>query len=325
MARRMTEMVETDCDPARGGANFGWPSRLAVSCLALGCLSWGQLESASELEAAESTARQAVYVAQSETGAQEISDDDLDVDFTPDEAAADSTLKNAISDLDAVLAEELKDAGIPAKFLKVKELTEKYADGQIKRRWRAKIYSNNARINHGDFLEFWPDGTEYGRGRYENGKRVGTWVFKHPNGQIAKELTYVDGLPDGKWFVNWPTGKPIREECYIQGKRAGVWTFFDKKSGLKKQEERYAANKAEGKWRGWHTTDQLSFEADYVGGRMEGKRVRWHANGQKASEEIFVEGKRDGVAISWSPNGEVVSRAEFRKGQRVRNSVETQP
>jgi antitoxin component YwqK of YwqJK toxin-antitoxin module len=64
----------------------------------------------------------------------------------------------------------------------------------------------------GDWTEYAPDGRITVKGKYEHGKRDGTWAFR-AQGIMGH---YKDGLKDGKWKY-YENGRLVRFERYRKG------------------------------------------------------------------------------------------------------------
>jgi hypothetical protein len=89
-------------------------------------------------------------------------------------------------------------AGAPAatparpapRVLGIREFNEQYKDESPKRQWKAKVLSDNRRVPHGSFVEFYPGGQKFTEGEYTDGRRHGRWLFHHPSGKVGKEGEY---------------------------------------------------------------------------------------------------------------------------------------
>lgn len=57
--------------------------------------------------------------------------------------------------------------------------------------------------------------------------RHGLFKAYHPNGGLASEGEYVDGLEHGPWRDFHENGKPAAEGRYEHGKEVGEWRYWD--------------------------------------------------------------------------------------------------
>lgn len=57
--------------------------------------------------------------------------------------------------------------------------------------------------------------------------RHGLFLCYHPNGVLASEGNYVDGLEHGLWSDYHPNGKLAAKGYYEGGKEAGQWEYWD--------------------------------------------------------------------------------------------------
>jgi hypothetical protein len=76
---------------------------------------------------------------------------------------------------------------------------------------------------HGDWTEYGPDGHVSLKGKYDQGKRDGTWGFRD-QGIVGH---YKDGLKHGKWKY-YQEGRLVRVERYHKDKQLQGGTFFFK-------------------------------------------------------------------------------------------------
>lgn len=56
--------------------------------------------------------------------------------------------------------------------------------------------------------------------------RDGLFQAFHPNGMLASEGTYREGLEDGKWRDFHENGQLAAEGAYIRGNEAGPWRYW---------------------------------------------------------------------------------------------------
>lgn len=70
--------------------------------------------------------------------------------------------------------------------------------------------------------------------------RHGRYVRYHPDGSIASEGTYEDGLESGEWRDYYANGQLAAAGLYVNGKEEGVWRFWDE-AGTPEGEALYRA------------------------------------------------------------------------------------
>ena len=75
-----------------------------------------------------------------------------------------------------------------------------FDDGSIRFRYARKLSDDGARwIRHGLFVAYHPNGGVASEGQYEDGLETGIWRDFHENGQIAAEGAYLNGEETGDW------------------------------------------------------------------------------------------------------------------------------
>ena len=89
------------------------------------------------------------------------------------------------------------------------------------------VAPDHGELPNGDYVEKYADGTMKIQGTVFNGKRTGTWVSFHPNGNKASESNYDAGQLLGKTVSYYKNGMIRYIGYYEQGQRAGKWQFFN--------------------------------------------------------------------------------------------------
>ncbi len=68
--------------------------------------------------------------------------------------------------------------------------------------------------------------------------RHGQFQMLHPNGTVASEGQYQNGLEEGMWRDYYETGQIAAEGCFVGGKEEGYWRFW-LRDGTEHQEVEY--------------------------------------------------------------------------------------
>ena len=134
----------------------------------------------------------------------------------------DTGVARAQADLDLQSA-----SGAPAAKLVRQSISKVlYPDRTPKIVAEVNLYSDDSRKYNGKYVEYYPNGREFARGQYLNGRRHGTWVLLRMNGSEAKRGNYVSDKPDGTWVVLRHDGTKLREESYKEGIPHGTWSYY---------------------------------------------------------------------------------------------------
>jgi hypothetical protein len=150
-------------------------------------------------------------------GQQLPSDDDL---FGSSSSSREAT-EEATSD-----SEQTSQIPAPRLVRVVQDAKILYPDRTRKIVYDCKLYSDDSRVYHGKYVEYYRNGQEFCRGQYEDGRRQGKWAFRHEDGSVGKEGSYADDKPTGKWVIFRPDGSPLREEMYKDGLPHGKWLVY---------------------------------------------------------------------------------------------------
>ena len=110
----------------------------------------------------------------------------------------------------------------------LKEYTERYPNGQFKMRVMLKQYSDDTKVFHGDYTEWYSDGKKNKEGVYHEGKMEGHWKFWFKNGNLAKQGEYSADLAEGMWTYNRPDGSVKSTGQFEKGIKVGSWKKYDK-------------------------------------------------------------------------------------------------
>lgn len=75
-----------------------------------------------------------------------------------------------------------------------------FEDGKIRYRYSRFLSEDGSRwIRHGPFVAYHPNGAIASEGNYVQGVESGSWRDYHDNGRVAAEGMYTDGVETGVW------------------------------------------------------------------------------------------------------------------------------
>lgn len=91
-------------------------------------------------------------------------------------------------------------------------------------------------VFHGDYKEFYPDGTLKFEGRYTEGKLSGIMKGYYPSGHIKEEVTFQDNIENGPFKEYHDGGGVSWEGTYLKGDNEfGILKNYDKEGNLIKK------------------------------------------------------------------------------------------
>ncbi len=179
----------------------------------------------------------------------------------------------------------------PANIVKKDTHEEKY-DDKTTRVIRGLAYlSDDQIVNHGKYVEFYPDGQKFSEGTYQLGLYSGDWQFWHPNGQLCKTVTFDTGKPNGSWDILRPEGTRRATKGYQNGLRHGSWVIYFKDG------------------------ESHQIELTYEKGKLVGERLTYYQNGQLRQKLPFENGVVHGTVVNWDEDGNKSSEIEFKQGK----------
>jgi len=75
-------------------------------------------------------------------------------------------------------------------------------------------------------VPFTGDITGKKKGSFKNGKKDGSWISYHENGQLEFEGNYKNDKKEGSWVRYWDDGQLKFKGDYKNGRREGYWIVF---------------------------------------------------------------------------------------------------
>lgn len=181
---------------------------------------------------------------------------------------------------------------------------------------RLVIYSDSSVYSEGEHKEFYKNGQIFVEGEFTKSLATGNWTYYHPDGTVAKKVSFISGYPDGEVRVFGKEGQLLAERAYKEGTREGLWVTYDQEGKQKLREENYRDGKAEGEWRIWYKNGQLRQLATFISGKREGLATEWTQVGKKRGESMYVADKRDGKTTLWQRDGTIIEHV-YKEGQLV--------
>ena len=79
---------------------------------------------------------------------------------------------------------------------------------------------------HGPYVAYHPNGKLAAQGQFENGLKVGLWTFFDESGVLESTSEFKDGGWHGQRIKYFPNGKPERVEEYKDGRKNGLVKEF---------------------------------------------------------------------------------------------------
>ncbi|MBK9284067.1 MAG: toxin-antitoxin system YwqK family antitoxin [Sphingobacteriaceae bacterium] len=155
---------------------------------------------------------------------------------------------------------------------------------------RVKDVVPNKELSNGPYEEKGGDGLVYKTGQYDNGKKVGVWIYYGKGGKSA--------------------GKVEKEESYKDGEFDGTIKTFDE-NGLVTYSADYKNGKYNGKTK-YYKSGALTMEEQNVDGQRNGKMIEYQS-GKKWKETDFINAKKDGQEIYYFiENGKVKTITSYK-------------
>lgn len=153
-------------------------------------------------------------------------------------------------------------------------------------------------------------------GQVEEGKQVGTWIWRYETGAVRFQAEYEDNLElrSGMWYAN---GNKRSERTMKNGRMDGVATSWDE-AGNVLERVTFKEGQRHGAYELHDQQGHLLYTANYAAGQLHGAATWWYDEGRKRWETHYEAGKRTGTWSQWSPEGRMVAQSEWANDTLVR-------
>lgn len=208
---------------------------------------------------------------------------------------------------------------------------------------------DEAGSQQGRWTEYHTGGQIKAKGDFDNGIRIGEWIFYHPNGKVEQKGRYdKKGKPQGLWQWFYENGKLLREENYLNGKREGaliewndsgrVITKGEYIDGLKegkwfyeiqdyREEGTYKSDQKDGPWESYFVdNNQVRFAGKFIEGFPDGKHSYYFHDGKLSEEGKYIMGNKNGNWEYYNPDGTILLTITFKNNREVKfDGVKVKP
>ncbi len=212
-----------------------------------------------------------------------------------------------------------------------------YADGVL----TAEGILDTTGRQQGIWKEYYPEGKLKSLGQYVNSKRIGEWVFYHPNEKIEQKGVYdKKGRAQGGWKWFYESGNLLREENYRDNLLDGTMTEYSDSGkvvtkgefidGLKegpwilelqgyREEGAYKADKRDGEWKHYYTDNgKLRFVGKFIDGIPDGLQIFYYSNGKEQQIGKYAGGSKEGDWKFYDETGYLFLTIIFKNDIEIR-------
>jgi len=166
---------------------------------------------------------------------------------------------------------------------------ERFADGIIKVEREVTMDAGFNYVNHGTFREWNEDGVLVTEGRFDSGRRVGSWMRTHAK-NASKSLSLKPFTLFEAPFVS--------ESFFRDGRMHGKWTITDSQG-------------------------RVASQIDFVDGVRHGNQFYYFPNGKKMRDVVFDDGIISGKFHDYDDAGQLIREVEYADGHYHANQVKT--
>ena len=132
-------------------------------------------------------------------------------------------------------------------------------------------------------IEYWETGEFRSVQNHKEGKDDGNFIARYPDGRIASQVTFVNGIKEGESRIWYSNGKFWEVSSYVNGKIHGL-TIQYYNNGQMRSWGHFLNGLKVGFWRRWYENGQISAQGEYRNDVKIGKWSYWEENSR---EEII--------------------------------------
>jgi len=201
----------------------------------------------------------------------------------------------------------------------------------------------------GGWTEYHPGKQVKGKGNYDNGVKIGDWIFYFPNGKVEQKGKYdKKGRPQDLWKWYYENGSLLREENYLNGKREGTLTEWNDSGkvmtrgeyidGVKegkwfyeiqdyREEGVYKNDQKDGPWESYFVDNgQVRFAGKFVEGLPDGRHSFYFHDGKLSQEGKYIMGNKEGKWEYFNPDGTILLTITFKNNREIKfDGVKVKP
>lgn len=141
----------------------------------------------------------------------------------------------------------------------------------------------------------------------------GYTVFNYPNGEIASEGYFFNGVPEGIWKSYYADGTLKSIGKKTNGLSDSTWIFYDSK-GRKSKSYEYEFDQKNGCAIIYDTLGNKKQEIFYLNDVAQGESIAYYENGSIKSKVVLLDGKKEGEFIAYGLDGEIITEETYDNG-----------
>ncbi len=196
-------------------------------------------------------------------------------------------------------------------------------------------------VTRGDgfYSEYHNNGELKREGEISNKQKTGTWRVWFPNGNLAEEGEYINGVyylqrswtASGREIISDANGNYDRYDAsgeyllergsILNGLREGTWTTYHAKSDQPMLVANYKEGKPEGLLTCYYPSGSIQLQGFLTGGLKTGKWVAYFEDSTIKSTTLFENGLRHGSRTINNEEGKQLIEETYKSGKLVREKL----
>lgn len=161
----------------------------------------------------------------------------------------------------------------------------------------------------------YPDNNKWTTGKYtstlpelKHAQGLITWF--HPNGNISRITTFVNGKEQGQSFRYYPNNAKEEDRYYENGKMEGRWFTYNEQGDTIKIKN-YENDSLHGPYFLYNAGHSLKLKSNYKHGKLDGEYVLYESADILDCKGAYKDGKMQGTWEYFHLNGKIASREQY--------------
>ncbi len=162
----------------------------------------------------------------------------------------------------------------------------------------------------GTWVGYHPNGQKRYEGQFKNDKCQGTFTYYQMDGSLYATNTFDKSGTKALNKTYAPNGTIIATGYYLNQEKEGEWCFYNEDGSLNTVEE-YKGGLAHGPSKIYYETGVLMQERQYVNDVMEGPAKSYYPSGALKEEGEFHQDKKTGIWKTYNEDGDEIARENY--------------
>ena len=141
-------------------------------------------------------------------------------------------------------------------------------------------------------------------------------TYKHYNGNIKTNISYVNEVKHGDYEVFYFNGKEKIKGSYLNGHQNGTWTWYYDDGNIESKVD-YSRGNIQGELINYYKNGKIQGDYNYENDLEVGTSFRYYENGVKKSSIEYYEGEKHGKQVFYDVSGKLQLIRFYNHGEII--------